>query len=443
MLSHIDDTTYKDIDKSKKYLYESSNTNGFINVINSESYIKDIDINISKKELKSVKNVTNSNYNTNSPKNKKDNKIKDTKDKYLQIQDQDNKEMNIFDIMRQKKQKISQKNDNTIKKQNINSDNNNIILSLKENTIKETESNIKYNDIDNDGDGDSDSDNKIWWKNSKNIPYLALVEIFEQCEQTTKRLEIIDIISNFLQCVIRYNPNELQYCIQLMVNQISPAYEGIEQGIGDQTILRALVDATGSNITILKKKLQECGDLGTVAQLYRVKQKVLINPETQSVKTVFLKFKEIATSQGNKSAIKKRELIQYLLVSSIKNEPKYIVRGLQGNLRIHLALPSVLKALAKAMILKPPINIIKSDTPMIFYSNIDELQTSQVDDIDEDNESAIEDSDIEYEKDGKKRVIKPKVRTQEEELILLAQKSTYCLCKNITILLLIIIISIS
>ena len=62
-------------------------------------------------------------------------------------------------------------------------------------------------------------------------------------------------------------------------------------------------------------------------------------------------FKEIASAEGSKSVERKKGLIQKLIVSSRHNETGYLMRALQGKLRIGLAEQTVLVALAQAVLL--------------------------------------------------------------------------------------------
>ncbi len=70
-----------------------------------------------------------------------------------------------------------------------------------------------------------------------------------------------------------------------------------------------------------------------------------------SVPLLFRTFKEIASTEGSKSMEKKKGLIQKLVVGSRQNETGYIMRALQGKLRIGLAEQTVLVALAHAVLL--------------------------------------------------------------------------------------------
>ena len=59
------------------------------------------------------------------------------------------------------------------------------------------------------------------------------------------RLKSIEILSNFLRSVIALTPGDLVQCIYLCLNRIAPAYEGIELGIGDSVLMKAIAQATG------------------------------------------------------------------------------------------------------------------------------------------------------------------------------------------------------
>jgi DNA ligase 1 len=67
---------------------------------------------------------------------------------------------------------------------------------------------------------------------------------------------------------------------------------------------------------------------------------------------VFKQLTEIASIEGHKSQDQKKALIMKLLSAAKDAEPGFIVRSMQGKLRIGLAEQSVLVALAQAIALE-------------------------------------------------------------------------------------------
>lgn len=183
------------------------------------------------------------------------------------------------------------------------------------------------------------------------FPYLALANTLKEIEQNSSRLKMIDILANFLQSVINRSPKELPTCIYLILNQLGPAYEGLELGLGDSILIKAICLATGRNENHIKSELREKGDLGTIAETARVNQTVLFKPKPLTCQIVFDRFKMIAEMKGQAAQNKKVEKVQSLLVACRECEARYIVRSLSGKLRIGLAEQSLLVSLAKAFVI--------------------------------------------------------------------------------------------
>ncbi|KAF6025173.1 LIG1 [Bugula neritina] len=167
-------------------------------------------------------------------------------------------------------------------------------------------------------------------------------------------LKIVEMLSNFFRSVIILSPNDLLQCIYLCLNKTAPAYEGVELGIGDAILIKALAEATGRNSSQIKAEAQKKGDLGQVAEESRSTQKTFYTPPPLTIKAVFKKLKALAMMSGNATQANKVNNIKGMLIACKHCEARYLIRSLGGKLRIGLAEQSVLQALAQAVVHTPP-----------------------------------------------------------------------------------------
>ena len=150
-------------------------------------------------------------------------------------------------------------------------------------------------------------------------------------------MEITERFSQLLRSVIAISPSSLLQVIYLCINQLAPAYLGIELGIGESLLMKAIAESTGATVKGIKSLYLKKGDLGTVAHECRSSQKTMFKPTPLTVEKVFKTFLEIATFKGHSSTQQKVAKIKSLLVACTETEAIYIVRSLQGKLRCGLA----------------------------------------------------------------------------------------------------------
>ncbi|KAE9117888.1 hypothetical protein PF005_g7605 [Phytophthora fragariae] len=204
----------------------------------------------------------------------------------------------------------------------------------------------------------------------RETPYFALAHLFAKIEEVSGRLVIQDLLTAFFRDVIRRSPDDLLACIYLCVCvDLAPPFENLKIGIGDAILMKAIGEATGANLKFIKEMYHKEGDLGKVAQNARSKQKTLSFTSTKpatskgtglTVQHVYDQFVKIAKMTGNNSQQQKCSIIKGLLVKCEKEKKsqangaqsaegaKFIIRGLQGKLRIGLAEKSILMGLTYA-----------------------------------------------------------------------------------------------
>ncbi|KAK3296129.1 uncharacterized protein B0H64DRAFT_442461 [Chaetomium fimeti] len=203
------------------------------------------------------------------------------------------------------------------------------------------------------------------WKKGDPVPYAALCTTFSLVELTTKRLEIMAHCSLFLRQVLRLTPDDLLSTVLLMINKLAPDYAGIELGIGESLIMKAIGESTGRSLAVIKQDQKEIGDLGLVAVKSRSTQPTMFKPKPLTVQGVLKGLMGIATVNGNGAQGKKVDGIKKLLSAADStgnrkvditkdkggpSEAKYIVRFLEGKLRLGLAERTVIVSLAHAIV---------------------------------------------------------------------------------------------
>lgn len=195
------------------------------------------------------------------------------------------------------------------------------------------------------------TEDKATWTEGEGVPYSALANAFAKIEGTTKRLEKLETTTKLFVKVIQLTPEDLLPCVYLCINRLCPDYEGLELGIGEGILIKSIAQSTGRDVARIKKDLEAKGDLGLVAIGSRQKQPTMFKSAALTVRGVFKQLKEIASLMGNKSQERKIGVIKKLLAASNGDEPKYIIRSLEGKLRIGLAEKTVLVALAQSVVL--------------------------------------------------------------------------------------------
>lgn len=203
------------------------------------------------------------------------------------------------------------------------------------------------------------------WKAGEPVPYAALCKTFSLIELTTKRLEILAHCSLFLRQVMKLTPDDLLPTVLLMINKLAPDYAGIELGIGESLIMKAIGETTGRSLAVIKQDQKEIGDLGLVAVKSRSTQPTMFKPKPLTVRGVLKGLMGIATVTGNGAQGRKVDGIKKLLSAADAgatgkvdinkdkggpSEAKYLVRFLEGKLRLGLAEKTVIVALAQAMV---------------------------------------------------------------------------------------------
>ena len=136
--------------------------------------------------------------------------------------------------------------------------------------------------------------------------------------------------------------------IYLCTNQLGPTYLAAELGIGEGILKKTIAAATGKSPQQIQLMVDKVGDLGKVAETARTTQATMFAMQKLTLSHVFRALHEIAATTGASSVQKKSDRICSLLASCQGNEARYLIRLLEGKLRIGLAEKTIIVALARA-----------------------------------------------------------------------------------------------
>ena len=171
-----------------------------------------------------------------------------------------------------------------------------------------------------------------------------LVDTFELMEATKSRLALTD----YLVSLIDNTPATIiEKVIYLIQGKLRPDYEGIELGIGEKMIIRALSRALSVDISSIEEVYRQTGDLGDAAR------KIMSSKENKvttrfTVEHIYSTLEEIARTTGAGSQELKVNHIVELLNHSTPREARYIIKFIMGTLRLGIADYTVMDALAIA-----------------------------------------------------------------------------------------------
>ncbi len=182
------------------------------------------------------------------------------------------------------------------------------------------------------------------------MEYKIIAETYSKIESTSKRLEMTD----YLVDLFHTTPEDvIDKVIYLTQGKLYPDYMGIELGLAEKLAMRGITKATGIKEKTLAKMLKKYGDLGSVAEeaIKEKRQRTLFSFEEEknlTVEKVYENFEKIAKAEGPGSQDRKIQLLAELLNLAKPIEAKYIVRTVEGKLRLGIADMTILDALSIA-----------------------------------------------------------------------------------------------
>ncbi len=177
------------------------------------------------------------------------------------------------------------------------------------------------------------------------MKYQILAQLYEDLSSTTKRLEKIDILSDFLKKV----KSEEKDILYLLLGRVYPEYDERRIGISDQLVIKSLAKAIGIEKEKIVKEWKTLGDLGLVSEkLTKTKSQSTLGSSPLTAEKVLDNLRKLPSLEGSGTVNKKVALITELMTSAKPLEAKYISRTLIGDLRIGVQESTIRDSIAKA-----------------------------------------------------------------------------------------------
>jgi len=193
------------------------------------------------------------------------------------------------------------------------------------------------------------------------MKFNRLAQLFSKLEGTTKRLEMIDILSNFFNEIKEKKDFEdLDKVIYLLQGQLAPNIKQFpKMGLAEKMIIEALSIHSGVDAKRIKDVLVKKGDIGAAAELIlakKKKQKSLFDysEENQSsgnllsISELYSELKKIALTEGTGSHDIKLGILRGLIRKCSPLETKYLLRIITSTLRVGVQSPTIIEGLALA-----------------------------------------------------------------------------------------------
>ena len=192
------------------------------------------------------------------------------------------------------------------------------------------------------------------------MKFNRLAKLFSELEGTTKRLEMIDLLSNFFrELEEKKDFEDLDKIIYLLQGQLTPNIKQFpKMGIAEKMIIEALSVHSGIEVKRIKEVLKKQGDIGAAAELIlskKKKQKSLFDynqskevAQSLEISELYSELRKIALTEGTGSQDIKLGILRGLMGRSTPLETKYLLRIITSILRVGVQSPTIIEGLALA-----------------------------------------------------------------------------------------------
>ncbi len=191
----------------------------------------------------------------------------------------------------------------------------------------------------------------------RDLEFKVLADAFEAMEPITSRTQLTLLMVKLLK---QTPPEVVDKVVYLIQGKLGPDWKGYpELGVGEKMLVMAIASAYKVSTSQVEKLYKSLGDLGSAAEKLALKYKSQRKPmgleafmgggeEKLTVTRVYNTLLRVAMATGEGSRDLKLRLVAGLLTEASPKEAKYIVRFIEGKLRLGVGDATILDALAIA-----------------------------------------------------------------------------------------------
>ena len=181
--------------------------------------------------------------------------------------------------------------------------------------------------------------------------FALFVSVCEEIQSSTSKNKKVDILSKYLA---KLSEDSLPLAARFLGGRIFPKGSALSLNLGFTTIMNSLCEIAELTTTEIQQIYLKYGDLGKLGE-YAISKKHTVplfqqleKQDTLTMSYVFSILKKIADIEGAGSNKDKKKNLTGLLISCSPMEGKYLIKIMNGELRIGLVEGLVELALAKA-----------------------------------------------------------------------------------------------
>ncbi|NHJ23295.1 MAG: ATP-dependent DNA ligase [Candidatus Lokiarchaeota archaeon] len=191
------------------------------------------------------------------------------------------------------------------------------------------------------------------------MKFKYLATLFSKLESTSKRLEMIDLLSDFFNNIKKEaNFEDIDKIVYLLQGRlISNIKQFPKMGLAEKMIIEAVALHSGIEGKKIRDILLKMGDIGAAAEYVlskKKKQKSLFDyhPESDLVEEsieiseLYSELKKIALTEGAGSNDVKLGILRGLMRQISPLETKYLLRIITSTLRVGIQTPTIIEGLA-------------------------------------------------------------------------------------------------